>query len=294
MQMHRRTFWKATLALLLSGCAGSGDIIPSDTPPLPQVTLLPTPTQAAVVSTPTVASGTTSRPRAADIYNGKWQAPRPGIEVVQMIAQVNQRDEALTVARINPPQTQVQVRYAQTTPKRVREWYLAEEADLVINGGYYSPENQALGLLIMNQQKFGQSYRGFGGMFAVRNRKLSLQWLKTQPYQADAAIDFALQCFPMLVTRGRVVEGIQDNGEQNRRSFVALDRRGRVLFGITQAAQWTLTDLAQYLQQANQFEIVEALNLDGGASTGLWIRGMDDARLTDSFDEVPAVIVVKS
>jgi len=171
---------------------------------------------------------------------------------------------------------------------------LAEEADLVINGGYYSPENQALGLLIMNKQLFGQSYRGFGGMFAVRNRKLSLQWLKTQPYRADAAIDFALQCFPMLVTHGRVVEGIQDNGEQNRRSFVALDRSGRILFGVTQAAQWTLTDLAQYLQQASQFEIVEALNLDGGASTGLWIRGMDDARLTDSFDEVPAVITVKS
>ena len=281
------------MALLLSGCAGSGDLIPSDTPPLPQVALLPTPTQPAVPTTATVASNVSPRPRAADIYNGQWQSPRPGIEVVQMIAQVNQRDEAMTVARVTPQQIRVQVRYAQTAPKRVREWYLAEEADLVINGGYYSPENQALGLLIMNKQRFGQSYRGFGGMFAVRNRTLSLQWLKTQPYRADSAIDFALQCFPMLVTRGRVVEGIQDNGEQNRRSFVALDQRGRMLFGITQAAQWTLTDLAQYLQKASQFEIVEALNLDGGASTGLWIRGMDDARLTDSFDEVPAVITVK-
>lgn len=292
MQMDRRTFGKAALALLLSGCAGSGDIIPSDTPPLPQVTLLPTPTQSTPLAKETAPTAT-SRPRAADIYNGQWQTPRPGIEVLQMIAQVNQRDEAMTVARITPQQTRVQVRYAQTAPKRVREWYLAEEADLVINGGYYSPENQALGLLIMNRKSFGQSYRGFGGMFSMRNRKPSLQWLKTQPYRADAAIDFALQCFPMLVTRGRVVEGIQDNGEQNRRSFVALDRRGRVLFGITQAAQWTLTDLSQYLQQASQFEIVEALNLDGGASTGLWIRGMDDARLTDSFDEVPAVITVK-
>ena len=289
--MQRRAFWRASLALVLTACAGNSDLLPEDTPPLPKVTLLPTPT---LQPAPGTAITQTATPRIADIYNGVWQSPRPGIEVMHIIGSIGERDEALIVARVNPQQVRVQVRYAQNAPRRVREWYLAEEADLVINGGYYSPENQALGLLISNKQAFGQSYRNFGGMFAMRDNKPSLQWLKTQPYRADARIDSALQCFPMLVTRGQVVEGIQDNGEQNRRSFVAIDKQGRVIFGITQAAQWTLTDLARYLQQAPEFNITEALNLDGGASTGLWIRGIDDARLTDSFDEVPAVILVQS
>lgn len=289
------------MALGVAACSGSADLIPEDTPPLPKVTLLPTPTIQPALGTPVPAAVTTSlavstlpTPRIKDIYDGQWRLAKPGIEVMHVIGEVGERKEALILARVNPAQVTVQIRYAQQSPRRVREWYLADEADLVINGGYYSPENQALGLLISEKQSFGQSYRGFGGMFAVHGNRLSLQWLKTQPYQADKSIDYALQCFPMLVTRGKVVEGIQDNGEQNRRSFVALDRQGRIIFGVTQAAQWTLTDLARYLQRNPELNLVEALNLDGGASTGLWVRGIDDAQSMDSFDEVPVVIEVKS
>ncbi len=282
-------FWLMLLMLCLVGCAGTTDVLPVDVPPLPKVTLLPTTT-----AQPPVLASATPTARIADIYDGQWKAARPGIEVMHVIGSINERREALILTRVQPARVRVAVRYAPTAPRRVREWYLQEEADLVINGGYYSPENQALGLLISDKQGFGQSYRNFGGMFAVRGNKLTLQWLRTQPYRADRTIEQALQCFPMLVTRGKVVEGIQDNGEQNRRSFVAMDQEGRVLFGVTQAAQWSLTDLAQYLQRTKSLAIVEALNLDGGASTGLWIRGIDDARLIDSFDEVPTVIVVKS
>jgi len=44
----------------------------------------------------------------------------------------------------------------------------------------------------------------------------------------------------------------------------------------------------------HDYGVYNALNLDGGASTGLWVRGIDDVQLTDSFDEVPVVITVKS
>lgn len=283
--------------MLLVACSGSTDLMPADMPPLPKVTLLPTSTIQPVASTPpptVLPQSATPTPRIADIYDGQWRTTRPGIEVMHVIGAVGDRQDALILARVNPTQVRVQIQYAQQSPRRVREWYLAEDADLVINGGYYSPENEALGLLIAGKQTFGQSYQGFGGMFAVRGNRLSLQWLKTQPYKTDRAIDYGLQCFPMLVTRAKVVEGIADNGEQNRRSFVALDKQGRVIFGVTQAGQWTLTDLARYLQHNAELNIVEALNLDGGASTGLWVRGIDDSQLTDSFDEVPVVITVKS
>lgn len=283
------------LAMLLGACSGSTDLLPVDMPPLPKVTLLPTATIQSVgtLPPPVMIAVTPTPPQIADIYNGQWQAVRPGIAVMHVIGTVGDRQEALILARVNPSEVQVQIQYAQQSPRRVREWLLESGADLVINGGYYSPENQALGLLIADKQAFGQSYRGFGGMFSVRGNRLGLQWLKTQPYRADKTIDHALQCFPMLVTRGKVVEGIQDNGEQNRRSFVALDKQGRVIFGVTQAAQWTLTDLARYLQGNTDLNLVEALNLDGGSSSGLWMRGIDDALLTDSFDAVPVVIIVK-
>src|SRR5205085_1834423 len=113
--------------------------------------------------------------------------------------------------------------------------------------GYYDENNLATALTIVEGISSGSSYRGFGGMFAVRNDVPTLQWLRAEPYQPDPLIEYALQGSPMLVNAGRMVQGISDNGAHSRRSFVAIDAQGRVLLGVCQYAQWTLTDLARFL-----------------------------------------------
>jgi hypothetical protein len=65
-----------------------------------------------------------------------------------------------------------------------------------------------------------------------------------------------------------------------------------VLLGVGQMAAWTLTDLATYLASEPELAVQAALNLDGGASSGLWVRGALDGMLTNSLEAVPSVIVV--
>ncbi|MCS6846949.1 MAG: phosphodiester glycosidase family protein [Anaerolineae bacterium] len=266
----------------------------SDAPAVPAVspTILPSPviypTQPAVVTNTPVPTAT---PLA---YDGRWRTLAPAIELMLLQGRSNGADELLMVARVDLRRAALRVLYDPQTPRTLRDWQLAAGADLVINGGFFDEANRATGLLIADGRAFGRSYRGFGGMFALREGKPSLQWLRTHPYRFDPAIEQAVQSFPMLVVDAQRVEGISDNGQRNRRSFIALDREGYVLLGVTQMAQWTLTDLAGFLAASPELRVVDALNLDGGGSSGLWVDSSLSGFSMNSFEPVPSAIAIFS
>lgn len=285
----RRLTVSCALVQMLAACSG-----PVATAPSSGLTWAPTITPSPRPSATLTPARTDTPPPAP--------ASRPitvaaGIEVFVVPLSVPGADpgEALVIARVDPAMADVRVRYAPTQPRSVREWQVAVGADAVINAGYFTEENVATGLLISDGVVHGQSYRGFGGLFAVRAgppQALSLQWLKEQPYAPDRRISQAVESFPMLVRKGRVVDGIADDGRRNRRSFIALDRSGRLLIGVTRFASLTLTELALALAAAPGLAVDSALNLDGGASSGLWLRTPGDVLSVDSLDVVPAVVTV--
>ncbi len=278
------------LVIALTAC-GSGTPFPATLTPEPSRT--PTPPPGPEVFPTFAPTGSGAQPAApAVVYDNLWRSVKPGLDVMLMRGRVGTRDELVAVTRIDPTQVQIRVMYDPLTPRYVREWFDATNADAAINAGYFLDTKETTGLLIVNGQPFGTSYTGFGGMFSMRGAQPSIQWLKTQPYQADPSISQAVQAAPMLVQGGKVVQGINDNGERNRRSFVALDRDGRVLLGVSQTASWSLTDLARFLAGAPQLSVRDAMNLDGGASSGMWVRSNIDPALTNSLEAVPSVIVV--
>lgn len=269
----------------------------SDAPPpspRPSPSVFPTP----VIHTPRPVVVTNTPPATAPVtavsYDGVWRPIKPGLEYMVLQGRVNGFDEWLVVSRVDPARLTVRVLYEPQAARTAREWQRATGAEVVINGGFFDESNRATGLLISDGRVFGRSYRGFGGMFSLRAGVPLLQWLRTHPYQPDPAIDQAIQSFPMLVVDAQRVEGIADNGQRNRRSFVALDGEGRVVLGVTQMAQWTLTDLADFLSAAPALNVVHALNLDGGGSSGLWLGGDAGDSSMDSFEPVPSVIAVFS
>lgn len=263
----------------------------------PAATLTPAPTITAPPATRTPVARQTPTAVAQPPIPTAPVPVRPGIEILVVPLAVTgvEAGEVLVVARIDPAKVDVRVRYAPKKPRPVQTWLADEAADIVINAGYFTQDNLATGLLIADGAITGQTYRGFGGLFAVRAgppASLSLQWLKEKPYVADRKITQAVESFPMLVRGGKVVDGINDDGRRNRRSFIALDKSGRLLIGVSRYASLTLTDLAAALAGQPALAIDAALNLDGGASSGLGVRAPADALAIDSFDEVPAVIVV--
>ncbi|HQV71220.1 MAG TPA: phosphodiester glycosidase family protein [Thermoflexales bacterium] len=266
--------------------------------PLAAPTSAPAPTPSpAKKTTPAVTSSAAPKQTPTAIpsptpMTTAWQVVRPGLEFYRSPVRVNEQDNVVVAVRINPANAQFKVTYAPNAPKGVKDWLAVSGGAVAINGGFYTPQNTPLGLLISDGVLTGQTYRGFGGMFSVRDGKPALQWLAKQPYAADKKITQATQSYPMLVWGGKKIDTIEDAGRRSFRTFVGMDKQGRVILGTAIVPLWTLTDLAQYLDNEPLFALDSALNLDGGGSTGLWVNGVSDALLMDSFDPVPSVIVV--
>ena len=125
-------------------------------------------------------------------------------------------------------------------------------------------------------------------MVTIRADGLTLQGLVRQPYTPDPAITAALQSFPVLVQSGAASYSDED-GQTARRTVLAQDKNGRLLFILAPYGGFTLAQLSQWLA-ASDLDLDFALNLDGGSSTGLLLAGAVEA--VPAFTLLPAVITV--
>ena len=145
-----------------------------------------------------------------------------------------------------------------------------------INGGFFTPEGQPLGLVYHNGKKAGatnnSSSLGSGVLYIdqklanpILARRDSIQkWLKDPAFDPKEL----LQTGPFLIENGRAISGLT-NKEPRVRSFLLWD--GKHHFAIAQCEPITLRNLAGALatQPLSGFRIELALNLDGGRSADL-------------------------
>ncbi len=251
--------------------------------PTPTPTLTPTPT-----ATPTPIIPPTPTPLPEDTG---WQNLQPGIEVRSLNVTIGANVERVTIARLEPAAVTFRVLYASGTPALVSAWAQQTGAALVVNAGYFTEEQIVTGLTISNREVYGTPYGDFAGMFAVTEAgEVSVRWLRTWPYDRSEHLREAVQCFPVLVKPGGVMgfPADGDDGRLARRTVVAQDYSGRILMLIAPRGFFSLHVLATWLVESD-LNVDIALNLDGGASSGLW---MPNVAMIDSLAAVPVVIAV--
>lgn len=73
-----------------------------------------------------------------------------------------------------------------------------------MNGGYFTAEQVATGLIIVAGEASGLSYEGFGGMVVITANGLKVRSLAEQPYNPTETIAAAIQSFPLLVKPGNI------------------------------------------------------------------------------------------
>jgi uncharacterized protein YigE (DUF2233 family) len=281
----------ALLFLLLVGCTAV-----SNTPPTP---ILPSSSPAIATPTPFVTVPTeTAVPQLATaqptrIPDTGWEALHPGFErrIVHLFDEDGRTLEQLYILRIDPALYEFQVNYRPGEPQMLQEWLAQTEALAVVNGGFFTEEYVATGLIIVDGQASGASYGDFAGMFAVANDVPQVRWLGERPYSPDEPIQHALQSFPMLVKPGGVEGYAEDDGLPNRRTVVGMDGNGRILILVTPWGYFTLYSLSQYLLQSD-LNLDVALNLDGGTSSGLILANPDEQ--ISGYVPIPAIISIYS
>lgn len=224
-----------------------------------------------------------------------WQVLQPGFErrMIRLFNDQNQHIESVYIFRLAQDLFRLDVAYRET-PLRVEDWQVETNALMVVNGGFFREEEEKPvpnGLTIINGQAFGSSYDSFGGMLAIHDQGAELRWLAQKPYDPGETLWAGLQSFPLLVKPGGEL-GFPAESEDNvraRRTVIAQDQEGRILFIITPRGYFTLHQLSLYLT-GSDLNLDLALNLDGGPSSGILLA--NPREIIPSQTLLPIVILV--
>lgn len=270
--MRLRTFfWPANLlcCLLLLSLLTACDVLPT-------ITI----GQSGQTPTPTINTWTKVAP-GVEVRSEIWNSPS-GSGV----------NDTVSIVRFDLHYVKLSVAYQPNQPLSMQDWMQKEQATALINGGYFDGQDNATALVISNGQTFGESYDGFGGMFDVDEQgNAQVRSLSEQPYNPSEGLTQATQCTPMLLLNGKRTQFDADS-KASPRSVVATDSQGHLLFIASPGAAFTLDDMANLLAKSD-LKLVNALNLDGGSSTGLYVNAGSQSVAIDSYVNLPLVIVVK-
>ena len=224
-----------------------------------------------------------------------WSLLQPGLErrVINVYNDQNQHVESLHVWRLDQNYFRMDVAFDET-PRTLEAWQKETHAALVMNGGYFSIDNERYspdGLTVLNGEPSGSSFKGFGGMLAINQARAELRWLVEKPYNSNEPLQAALQSFPILVKPGGQLgfSAERENYARARRTVLGQDRDGRILFIVAPQGYFTLHELSVYLTESD-LNLDIAVNLDGGGSTGILVANPHE--IIPSKVLLPFVILV--
>ena len=244
-------------------------------------------------------SVTVSITPAASSSNGTqlnvWNRVATGVEVrYEDWKNSDGDDDTVTIVRFDLHKIKLSVGYQPGQPLSMNDWTQLEHPLAIINGGYFDQQFHATALVVSNGKVSGKSYTGFGGMLSVDTRgSISLRSLRQQPYNPNSEqLVQASQSSPVLMSGGKRTQFNAD-ASQTRRSIVAMDKQGRLLFIVSPNQIFSLDELTDQLASSD-LSIEIALNLDGGSSTGLYVNGGSSHVSIDSLAKLPLVIIVKA
>jgi uncharacterized protein YigE (DUF2233 family) len=208
------------------------------------------------------------------------------------------RNTVFVVVRLDLPRVKLEAR----APPHDRLEQLGKEPALLVaaNGGFFEADRSPAGLLV-SAGKVLSAFRGKGatGVLTIQNGRAELA--PRDGFVKRAGLEFAVQCGPRLVEPGGGMGITSDDGKRAARTAACVRREGRELDlvfawvrnsdrdgpGLYELATW----LREPLLAEDASGCEAALNLDGGPSTGLLLRGFDD-EAKKPFGPVPWAIAV--
>lgn len=144
------------------------------------------------------------------------------------------------------------------------------------NGGFFERHPfHPVGLMRSDGRQTGTLDRTswMKGLLVLRGNEAALE--STVTFEDASTITQLLQAGPWLVQGGKAADNKQ--GPLSRRTFICYDGRGNWALGASDPC--SLGELAALLRDPAVTAIIDiqdALNMDGGPSTGLWIKGAQD------------------
>ena len=196
--------------------------------------------------------------------------------------------------KIDPKQNKFGVVTAKDLGKKsayVRAIAKKYGALLAINGGFFTPEYDSLGLLINNGKVINPvKNTSWWSIFYIKNNSPKI--IHTNSFKNSSSISMAIQSGPRLVVNGAIPKLKSSIAE---RSAICITPKKDVIIVATQNLLIQPAELANYLRKSESeggLGCFTALNLDGGSSTQLYAKiGSFDLEVTGMNKVSNAVVV---
>lgn len=177
------------------------------------------------------------------------------------------------LARMDPVLHAVRVRWSESASLRAEAASELPGVDAAINANFFDPEGKAIGWAVADGREHSARAEGGWGVLSVdRAGAVRIGPARPQPDEPEAVQ--AVQAGPLLVVDGVANPALKRQSAP--RAFAGLDPAGRLVIGVTGPVPAEATGLADFLVRAEAeggIGLVWALNLDGGSSAQMFVRG---------------------
>jgi uncharacterized protein YigE (DUF2233 family) len=219
----------------------------------------------------------------------KWQTLENGLDYTSFKPKRFSPWSQLHVFKISLDKFQLSIamakEYSQKT-SAVSQLAHLSHALIAINGGFFNPQYQPLGLrmkqgYILNPLK----NISWWGILYIKNNKPYL--VSPKNFSPRKSIRFAIQGGPRLLIKGKIPKLKPGVAE---RSAIAITKDNNILLVVTDHFPLSTTQLAEYLQA---LDCDYALNLDGGSSSQLYANIGDFKLRVTGFSTITDAVIVK-
>ena len=203
-----------------------------------------------------------------------WREIATGFDVAELPVLVDGKEvDRILLSRIDSTRFRIELHNTPSGSNDLGGWMKNLGAAFVINGGYFSRYGYPDTPFLAKGDFLGPAeYHATHGAFVIATGFVGIRDVQQVHWrQAFANADYANVSYPLLLGPNRTKS---DYRWLANRSFVGQDGAGRLIFGTTKDAFFSLERLANFLGRA-PLGLVTALNLDGGpvACQGVALNG---------------------
>jgi uncharacterized protein YigE (DUF2233 family) len=233
---------------------------------------------------------------------GSWKLIRRGMEFRKVSLERTEPYQTVDLKMVRLDMRWVVphvVRSTQFNLKGADVKTLAEKSGAIaaINGSYFDEKGRPLGFLKAAASHINQAISKsllFTGIFGVKNRAPFIMHRDDFfPEQADEG----LQSGPLLLIRGTPLPVTRGVGKHSRRSLIGMDKDQRLIIAVTDGLLGGLSwvEVQEFFGSDQwQAQTTDLLNLDGGGSAQLYVKGLQMEEHVPGSTYVPVAVAFVS
>lgn len=199
-------------------------------------------------------------------------APAPEVQFISKVVRSNQ-EVRLKMVVFDTQKYRIKIIDQPGDRVRLDAAVMANNCIAGVNGGYFHPGFKPAGLVVSGGKVANSTEKAalLSGVLASINGKMQI--FRSSEFKLTPAVTEGIQAGPFLIDGNDPVSGLQGT-RIARRTIALTDGKNRGALAILMDPV-TLEDAAKILNSPGvitEFKISRALNLDGGKSSGIWVK----------------------